>query len=443
MILLILPLCLIANDPHVEKVLQECIDNEKTLGLSAIIIENGKMTFYAMGKPHAHAALQVTEDTIFDVGSISKVFTTSLMQILIDQKLFCWKDPLQKHLPTNVKSPEFEGRTIYLEDLAVHTAALPYMPDNCKMTDMQNPAKDYSSALLYEYLNTAKLKYMPGTKYDYSNLGIGLLGHIMELKCKKPYEELIKEHISQKLGMKDTCIVMDLEQKQRFARGHIGKDEVPNWDLPSIEGAGALRSTIRDLSKFLSAHMGLVDQPIVKSFAKTHKVIRAESEHGSQMAAGWHVNPTEKGTIIWHNGQTGGYHAYMGFIPEKKKGVVLLTNSGANFDSVGKHLLDSSFPIDEDEEDIVLDPLILDRYVGTYRHFTGLTCYLWREGDQLMGKLSGHPAVVLYPESQTRFFLKVMDVQVQFVLDSDDNIKGMNVFRGDQTFWIRKVTSWW
>jgi serine-type D-Ala-D-Ala carboxypeptidase/endopeptidase len=171
--------------------------------------------------------------------------------------------------------PEFNGHKITFEDLATHTSGLPEMPSNIwlnKKVGTFNP--HYNATLLYQGLSNTKLTREPGTKFQYSSFGIGLLGHILSLKAGVPYEQLVKDRILNVLGMNDTKITLSQNEiENRFAVGHMGGKEISAPTIPTImEAAGAFRSTAIDLLKYVSANLSFLHTKLDDAIQLQHLI---------------------------------------------------------------------------------------------------------------------------------------------------------------------------
>lgn len=205
------------------------------------------------------------EDTIFEIGSITKVITTLLLAEMVKRGEVALDEPVQKYLPGNVQAPKWRDQEITLFHLATHTSSLPRLPTNFWNTvkDRDNPYANYQASDLYEFLSGYRLKRPIGSRVEYSNLGMGLLGHVLGLAAGKSYEELASERVLRPLGMNDTSIALRPEQQGRLAPGHAanGKLAAP-WDIPALAGCGAMRSTARDLLRFAAASMNAEASPL-------------------------------------------------------------------------------------------------------------------------------------------------------------------------------------
>jgi D-alanyl-D-alanine-carboxypeptidase/D-alanyl-D-alanine-endopeptidase len=380
------------------------------------VIANGHLE---KGDPRA-----VNGDTVFEIGSDTKVFTSLLLADMVRRGEVALDDPVAKYLPSTVTIPQRNGRVITLVDLATHTSGLPRMPSNLRPKDPANPYADYSVDQLYQFLSTYQLTRDIGSQYEYSNLGGGLLGHVLARRAGMDYEALVHARITDPLGMANTRITLTPDMKTRLAAGHNGAMEtVPNWDLPTLAGAGALRSTANDLLTFLAANLGYGQSPLAPAMAAMLRVRRPTGQPGLDVALAWHIFTANGKEIVWHNGGTGGYRSFMGFDPKTRVGVVVLSNAEttAGVDDIGRHLLDSSVPLVTPPKlhtEVPVDPKLFDGYVGRYQLAPSVTLAITRESNHLFVQLTGQPAFEIFPEGDREYFLKVVDAQITFVTDS-------------------------
>jgi CubicO group peptidase (beta-lactamase class C family) len=201
---------------------------------------------------------------------------------------------------------------------------------------------------MYDFPSGYELTRDIGSQYEYSNLGGGLLGHALSLRAGMSYEALVRSRICDPLGMADTRVTLTPEMKARLAVGHSPTlAPVANWDIPTLAGAGALRSTANDMLIFLAANLGYVKTPLAQAMADEVSVRRPAGAADMAIAYAWHVQTKDGNSIIWHNGGTGGYRTYMGYDPKARAGVVVLSNisTPAAPDDIGRHLLNASYPL--------------------------------------------------------------------------------------------------
>ena len=224
--------------------LQHRVDVERReVGIVIGLVDEHGTSIVSYGKLDNGTDQQIDGDTLFDIASITKPFTGLLLQDMIERGEMRLDDPVAKYLPATVKMPTRDGKEITLRHLATHTSGLPHFAENLVPKRVDNPFADYSVEELYAFLSGYKLVDDPGTKFEYSSLGMGLLGHAIALKAGSDYESLVVERICRPLNMDSTRITLTPELKSRFATGHNRFGEaVPSWDRQTQLGGSALRS---------------------------------------------------------------------------------------------------------------------------------------------------------------------------------------------------------
>jgi len=323
------------------------IEAEKYVGVTIAVIESDQISHYDFGKTDLTGKKSPDKNTIFEIGSITKVFTTLLLADMCNRTDMTLEDPVRKYLPASVAVPVRNGKQITLLHLATHSSGLPRMPDNFAPADPQNPYADYSAEQMLDFLSNHILSRDIGEIVEYSNFGMGLLGFILSRKAGMSYESLVRERITNPLGMKHSGITLTKKMKKRLAPGHAMGMAVPNWDIDSLAGAGALRSSSKDMAKFIAANMGIRSTKLHKTMSSTHQPRKSHPDSDMEVALGWHIRPHGESATIWHNGGTGGYRSFTGFLKDGTRGVVVLGNTTETVDDIGFHLLDSAFPLKE------------------------------------------------------------------------------------------------
>ena len=320
-------------DPLVRKV----VDAGRHAGIAVGVLSEGRATIRGFGRLSARNAAAPEGDTVFEIGSITKAFTGILLAQLATDGIVGLDDPVRMHLPEGFPVPSRNGKEITLLHLATHRSGLPRLPGNLKPKDPENPYADYTVELLEKFLSKHRLGRSPGERYEYSNLGGGLLGNALAHRAGSSYEELVKRRICDPLGMKDTRIALPESMRERLAPGHQpGGRRVPLWDVPALPGAGALRSTVRDMLRLLAA--ALDGDPAMTLSQEP----RAYAGEGLKIGLCWHLVPWDrKGRkwIVWHNGGTGGYSSFAGFVKENRAAVVVLANTSEDVDALGLAIL--------------------------------------------------------------------------------------------------------
>ena len=435
------------RDSAILALLQQRVAEGRSAGIVVGLLEpNGSTRVLAWGDP-GPGRPPLDGNSVFEIGSITKVFTAVLLADMAERGEVALDDPVQAYLPDGVRMPTRSGKPITLAMLSEQTSGLPRLPTNLRPQDAANPYADYSVRQLYDFLSGYSLPRDPGERYEYSNLGVGLLGHVLALRAGKPYEALVRERILEPLGMHDTSISLAPRMRERLALGHdeLG-NVVPNWDAPTLAGAGALRSTATDMLAFLDANLHPERGPLERSMAVTHPARARAGSDELAIGLGWHRLRSDDDPIVWHNGGTGGYRAFAGFRPDRGTGVVVLTNSGgAGADDIGFHLLDAALPLAPPPPprrtftEISLPAELLERYVGIYELGPELRIEVTRSGDALFGQPTGQPRVRLWPYAETEFFVREVDAQVSFVRDAAGTVTGLVLHQGGRDVPGRRV----
>jgi serine-type D-Ala-D-Ala carboxypeptidase/endopeptidase len=415
------PRTITPSDSEIRRILINRIDVQKQgVGIVVGIIEPHKRRVIAYGSLEKGDPRTLDGDTLFEIGSITKVFTALLAADMAQRDELRLDDPIAKYLPTNVKVPERHGRQITLIDLATHTSGLPRMPENFHPKDPNNPYADYSVDALYSFLSAYELRRDIGIKYVYSNLGFGLLGLGVAQRAGMDYEQLVVRRICDPLGMSSTRITLSDAQRGRFAAGHSSDlVTVPHWDINTMPGAGALRSSANDMLTFLATMMNHSKNPLAGAQKTTLMITRPTDWPFWATGLGWDIDTSGGSKIISKAGDTAGFSTYIGYRPETGVGVVVLANTeAAGTDQIGQHLLDARYPLWVPEFSPSNEPSIqtqtLDRYVGHYELIPTLILTVTREADQLFVQLTGQPRAAVYPKNETAFYYKIVDAQITF-----------------------------
>jgi len=322
---------------NIESIAKPFMEDSHSHALSIGIIKNGKTEFYNFGSLTAKNQKAPTPQNIYEIGSITKTFTASLLVQMAEEGLVKLDDPISKYLPEGICDLEGD-KVITLQDLSSHYSGLPRLASNFfpTVTDHSNPYLGYNKDHLYEYLKTFKGVAREKRTVDYSNLGVELLGHILGLVTEQTLEEMYEERIFKPLEMNNTTITFDKNHLALLAKGHNEMGLITsNWDFPHFGGAGAIRSTTEDMLKYLQA------QFTNETNAKAHAT-RLTMGGPTKIGLGWITTPSQNTgeEIVWHNGGTGGYRSFTGFIKNQNVGVIVLNNTPLSVDEIGFLVLD-------------------------------------------------------------------------------------------------------
>jgi serine-type D-Ala-D-Ala carboxypeptidase/endopeptidase len=307
----------------------------------------GKREIIGAGSFSDKKEMKPDGNTIYEIGSVTKVFTTLLLADMAQKKQVSLDDPISKYLPATVNVPVIKEKPITLLHLATHSVGWPRMPDNYDPLNPDNPFADYTVEQLYDYVSRSNFDYAPGTWFNYSNVGYGLLGHILSLVAGKPYETLVKERICAPLGMNNTTVTLTPVQKINLAGGHSEYGApVQNWDLPAVAGAGALRSNMNDMLTFAAANLGLVKSDLYPAMQLSHIPRRSKGPGDGEITLGWTYEKDKNGDeYIYKDGTTGGYKSIILINKTKKTAVVVLANSMNQLNDLAFHILVPALPV--------------------------------------------------------------------------------------------------
>jgi len=281
------------------------------------------------------------EGEIFEIGSITKTFTASLIMKLAEEGKLKLSDPIHKHLPVQMVQDSFQGETIMVQHLITHTSGLSSGPSSFTLPYLRaliftpkNPNKNFKAKQYYRYLRKFELDYTPGNKWEYNNAAYGLLGEIISEKNGMSWEASVQKDLFDPLGMQNSYFEIDKHNRAQFVEGITakGKKSKP-WEMKFINPAGAIKSTLDDMILYASAQ--LASSPGGSDFLKAahdplgYQIKMPEDKlwKGNSMGLGWwHNFEEEEHPFIWHGGSSGGYTSFVGFSEEEEKAVVILSN---------------------------------------------------------------------------------------------------------------------
>ncbi len=411
-------------DEAVRRILKSRIDADKRgVGLVVGLIDARGGRVIGYGRTALQNGREVDGKTEFEIGSITKVFTSLLLAEAVARKQVALNDPVARYLPPQAAVPASGQRPITLLDLATHRSGLPSFPENFAPKNNANPYADLSVEQLYGFVAASRLKHEVGAQYDYSNLGAALLGQALANRAQTDYATLVEGNVCRMLGMADTVVNLSPAQRKRLAQPYDrGLAPAATWDLAAFAGAGGLHSDADDLLKFLAANLDTSKGSLAGAVALTHEVRNGAGGPANDIALGWHVNRVHVPPILWHNGSTGGYRSFIGFDAANHVGVVVLSNTANPVDDIGLHLLNPQFELAAQPKQrvaIPIKPESADAFVGKYSFNPQASLTFSREGGRYFVQLTGQDKLEVYPETDTDFFPTVVDAQVSFNQDAD------------------------
>ncbi|WP_299291196.1 serine hydrolase [uncultured Mucilaginibacter sp.] len=323
-----------AFEKEIDAVVRTYIQKPNTVGLSVGVFCAGKNSIYYYGETAKGNGKLPDANTIFEIGSITKTFTATLLAYFVDQGKIKLTDPITKYLP------DFAAENVLLKEVSIlmlsnHTSGLAPLPDNFETGNFNpiNPYQNYTRNQLFAYLKTCKLISKPGEVYAYSNMAVGLLGIILERISGQTYEAMVKTIICKPLNLESTKEYLLSNQKEHFVKVYnTDGNETLTWDFDALQACGSLRSTANDLLKYANANMKVENNDLSKAFQLTHQITFNKNP---KVGLGWHIMNINGDEYLWHNGGTGGSRSFLAFNSVKKTAIVILSNSAESVDPVG------------------------------------------------------------------------------------------------------------
>jgi serine-type D-Ala-D-Ala carboxypeptidase/endopeptidase len=402
-----------STDDDLRATLERRLKGDRTGAcIAAALIENGTTATAHVCASDA-SARPFDAHTAFEIGSISKTMTTTLLAEFIERGEIALDDPLEKLLPPGTTVPSFNGSQITVGHVVTHTSGLPSYPWRGGGAD---PYAKLSERDLLDTLSAFVLKRAPGSQQEYSNFAFMVLSYALAKRSGKDFETLLRERLLLPLGMNDTY-VSSRPPHVRVAPGHQsnGRGNGP-WNFHSdMAGVGGVRATLPDMVRYLEGQLGTRESPIAPAITRTHE--QAAIAGNRMMGMGWFVLKTRDQTILWHAGGTGGYSSIAAFDRAAKRAVILLSDTALTdigvLPQLSRHLLDPSEPAGMPRTVAVPSPRLLDGLVGRYRLSFGLGADLRRKGDVLFIQADGQPEFELGYDSAGDFYTLRFDATLR------------------------------
>jgi CubicO group peptidase (beta-lactamase class C family) len=432
------------SDAEIRDLLKDRIDvQHKSVGMVVGIVTPQGRRIVSYGQLNQRDPRPLDGDTVFEIGSVTKIFTALLLADMVQRGEVVLTDPVGKYLPPRVKVPERNGQKITLVDLATQTSGLPFFPTDIPLDDPAAVVRlvaNYSVGQLYQFLSSYELPRDIGSKWEYSNTGFGLLGIALANRAGTTYEDLVRARITGPLEMTNTAIAVSPQMKKKLAAGHDSHlQPAPEIDMPAFVAAGSLRSSANDLLTFLAAFVGARKSPLAPAMAAMLQTRRPGP--GWVQTLGWWIVSTGPGDdgFATHGGETPGYTCTVAYDPKTQIGVVALSNSAENDGGLAWHLLRPNFPLTRSDaekaavegKEISVDSKLLDRYVGHYKVEKGPTAgeviTIERTDTALVLKSANSPqgGTLLHAKSEKDFFMVEIDLKVSFETDGQGPATGL------------------
>ena len=431
-------------EKKIEKLVQPYLKHNKINAVSVGVISNGQIWKKNYGTLDGKGTAAPNSQTLYEIGSISKVFTSLLLADAVVSGRLKLDDPISTIMKELAEKNPRLGNQITFMQLSHHTSGLPVMPTNIKPADSTNPFAGYNRRMLTNYLLDAKLKRKPGEGYEYSNLGVGLLGDLLSRQAGVSYETLLKQKLTAPLKMTDTAVTLSPQQLAHFAPAHNAALLVDkSWDFDSLAGCGAIRSNVDDMLLFAKASLNPPEGKLGKTIELAWKQHKPASGKNLAMGLGWMI--ARDRTTRWHNGQTGGYQCMILINRPLKSATVLLCNtagSGANalaeqiFQTiVGMNVQPRSF-----EEELQIDPRLAKRLEGKYQLVPTVVMTIKVKNGRMMAQLSGQQFLAVIPKSETEWKYQAVDATLKFELPKTGDSPKVTLHQAGRVIPFKRVS---
>ncbi len=328
-----------APDPLAYVVLERLAAADAPACLMVALVEDRVRLTYACTRDAGPVLL--TRDSIFEIGSITKVMTGLLLADMVRRGEVSLDDPASKHSRPHARLPAQGEREITLRDLVAHTSGLPRLPPGFAPADPKDPYADFTADRLYEALAATRFAEDIGTRYEYSNFGYMWLSEMLARRAGKPFEAALAERVLQPLGLSDTAMRLAAPQRARMVAGHDASYRpAPEWTFaPDMGGAGGLRASMADMVRLAQAIAGRVETPLRDTIELALAPLRPAWGNNST-GFGWITHERDGTRVHWHNGGTGGFRSMIAVNAGTRSAAVVLVDSAQSFDDLALHLVD-------------------------------------------------------------------------------------------------------
>lgn len=412
--------------PQLRPLLEPLVTHGWVASASIAVVDGGRSELCSFGD--ARPGVPATPDTLYEVGSLTKLLTGVLLAEMARTGSVSLEQPVSE-LVAPAQVP-VSGRPITLVDLATQRSGLPRMPPLGEPRDALNPYADFDRRHLLEAVERARPR-PAGQTFEYSNWGTALLGEALAMRAGEPYAGLLTQRVLAPLGMSHSFFAVPPAQRARSAQGHDADGAPrPAWDFDAFAPAGGLRSTARDMARFVAA--ALSTEGRLSGALQAAQRPRAAARGENRIGFFFQTRPD--GTV-WHNGETGGFSSYLALDARRRLGVcALLSTAFVRSDELGDKLLAFAggaalTPLDVPPTQ-VLTAAQLDEYAGEYELSRDFVIRVFRRAEALNAQATGQPALRLWVAAPDRLYFRSVDAALDFERGADGEISALFLLQG-------------
>ena len=424
---------------RIREVAKPLVDDEILRGISVGFIDGDRRGTVHLGSVSAERNRSADDRTIYEIGSITKVFTSLLLAHAVVEGQLQLDDPVSHPRSDRVIVPATGGKAVTWRHLSTHRSGLPRLATNMSMKNPSNPYADYAAKDAAAFLRQFQPTRAPDEQQEYSNFGVSLMGYLLCQHAGKDYETLVREKIGEPLGMKDLTVELRDEQTPRAATGHIHFDDSTNrWDFADMPGAGGLNATVDDMLAFADAQLYAPEGPLGEAIELAWQPQDHSQSSEDRMGLGWFI--AGDGSTRWHNGGTGGFRSMIMINRKLDAAVVVLSNTAdESVDALAGTILrmaagiapPSPMEVKEtsSDDDAIADASVRERLEGRYQINRQFVFTVRDRGGRLMVTLSGQQPLEVFPESSTKWNYRAVEASLEFELPPQGPATALTLFQ--------------
>lgn len=423
-------------DPaRMDEVVRSYADQKRFMG--SVLVARGGELLFSKGYGFANAEWEIPNSsaTRFRLGSITKQFTAASILLLEERGKLDTSDPVSKHLPDAPAAWE----KVTIHHLLTHTSGIPSFTG---FTDYPSFKRTTSTAeQIYRRFRDRELEFQPGEKFSYSNSGYLLLGYLIEKIAGENFEKFLQQNVLAPLGLKDTGYDSRAIIRNRasgYSPGGKGMLNADFIDMTIPHAAGAMYSTTEDLLRWNQGLFGgkLLSPASIKKMTAPFK---------GTYAYGLDVRTVNARKVISHGGGIEGFNTFLSYHPEDKLTVVALANiNGPTPNEIAAKLAAVAYGetviLSSERKSVSVAPKTLEAYTGTYQLRPGFDMVVTLESGQLMTQAAGQPKIPVFAESETKFFPKVVDAEIEFFKDPSGKVTHLVLTQGSHELKANRKT---
>lgn len=403
-----------------EAVVGQRIGGDRTGACLAVAVVDGNAVTRTFRCADEKDTDRIGAGSAFEIGSVSKTMMAALLAEMIEAGKASLDDRLADWLPEGTTVPEYQGQPILLRHVVTHTSGLPALPPGVPIPDPADPYARMTPDEVLAALGRVALERAPGSRFEYSNFASMVLSYALARRADVDFEKLLRQRLFEPLGMK-TAWINTQPKGVKVAQGHAQTGAaVPAWHFTTdLAGVGGVHATLDDMVRYVQGQLGLVDAPIGKALALTHQKINAQPP----MAMNWMLGHVGTRPVLVHEGGTGGFSSFVGFDPERQRGVVILADTAltsmGGLGDLGLHLIDASMPLGKPRHTTDAPKELLDALIGEYRLPGVGAMHLHVRDGTLYGQATGQAEFELAHDDAGDFYPLVADALLHPVRKAD------------------------